>query len=410
MAPSAIPTQDVDLTAADIQVKEAAQPTKPSNGVTPAPLDASKLIYNLTKSPRVVPDEDVANASDQTICTDHMATVAWTASAGWAAPEIKPYGPLSLMPTASVLHYATECFEGLKVYRGYDGKLRIFRPDCNCARMHLSAGRISLPLFDSAELQKLIIALLAVDGPRWLPRNQPGRYLYIRPTMIGTQSQLGVQAPREALLYIIVTYMPKLDDPLGGMRLHTSPEDMVRAWVGGFGYAKVGANYGPSLAATSDARRRGYHQILWLYGKDGECTEAGASNFFVVWKRKDGKKELITAPLDDKLILDGVTRRSILQLARERLGDEVEVTERKYTIDEVIEADAEGRLLESFAAGTAYFVCPISAIHHRGKDINIPMGPENAPNVITSKIKTWIGDIMYGNVSHEWGVVIPEKE
>ncbi|EGR45032.1 hypothetical protein MKX07_002501 [Trichoderma sp. CBMAI-0711] len=410
MAPSAIPTQDVDLTAANIQVKEATQPTKPSNGTTPAPLDASKLIYNLTKDPRPVPGEEVANASDQTICTDHMLTATWSASEGWGAPEIKPYGPLSLMPTASVLHYATECFEGLKAYRGYDGKLRVFRPDCNCARMHMSAGRISLPLFEPAELQKLIIALLAVDGPRWLPKNEPGRYLYIRPTLIGTQSQLGVQAPREALLYIIVTYMPRLDSPPGGMRLHTSPEDMVRAWVGGFGYAKVGANYGPSLAATAEARARGYHQILWLYGKDGECTEAGASNFFIVWKRRDGKTELITAPLDDKLILDGVTRRSILELARSRLSDELEVTERKYTIDEVIEADAEGRLVEAFAAGTAYFVCPVSAIHHRGKDINIPMGPENTPNVITSKIKTWIGDIMYGNVDHEWGVVIPERE
>jgi branched-subunit amino acid aminotransferase/4-amino-4-deoxychorismate lyase len=105
--------------------------------------------------------------------------------------------------------------------------------------------------------------------------------------------------------------------------------------------------------ATADARRRGFHQILWLYGPQGECTEAGASNYFVLWKRKDGKKELITAPLDDKLILDGVTRRSCLDLARERLAGEIEVTERKYTIDELVEADAEGRILESFAAGTA---------------------------------------------------------
>jgi branched-chain amino acid aminotransferase len=177
--------------------------------------------------------------------------------------------------------------------------------------------------------------------------------LYIRPTIIGTAPQLGVSAPKEALLYIIVTYMPRMDAPPGGMRLHTSPDDMVRAWVGGFGYAKVGANYGPSLLATADARTRGFHQILWLYGAQGECTEAGASNFFVVWKRKDGKKEIITAPLDDKLILDGVTRRSCLELARERLGDEYEITERKYTIAEVVEADAEGRLIESFAAGTA---------------------------------------------------------
>lgn len=353
MAPSAVPQQDVDLTAAAIQRKEAVAPHVSNGNAVPAPLDASKLTYTLTKNPRPVPDEAVANAGDETVASDHMVTATWKASTGWGVPELKPYGPLSLMPTASCLHYATECFEGLKVFRGYDGKLRVFRPDRNCARMHMSAGRISLPLFEPAELEKLMIALLSVDGPRWLPKDQPGNFLYIRPTLIGTQSQLGVQAPKEAMLYIIVTFMPRMDSPPGGMRLHTSPEDMVRAWVGGFGYAKVGANYGPSLMATQDARRRGFHQILWLYGKQGECTEAGASNFFIIWKRKDGKTELITAPLDDKLILDGVTRRSVLDIVRERMAGEIEVTERKYTIDELVEADAEGRILESFAAGTA---------------------------------------------------------
>lgn len=360
MPPSATDSADTNLTASAIHRKELAAPAIHQNGhVLPAaagtqqPLDASRLIYNLTSSTRPVPDEATANAAPETVATDHMAIANWSEAAGWSAPEIKPYGPLSLMPTASCLHYATECFEGLKAYRGFDGRLRLFRPDRNARRMHMSAGRISLPLFEPEELEKLMIALLAVDGPRWLPRERPGAYLYLRPTLIGTQSQLGVQTPKEAMLYIIITFMPHLDKPAGGMRLHTSPEDMVRAWVGGFGYAKVGANYGPSLMATQDARRRGYHQILWLYGKDHECTEAGASNFFVVWKRKDGKKELITAPLDDKLILDGVTRRSVIDIARERLSHDVVVTERKYTIDEVIEAHSEGRILEAFAAGTA---------------------------------------------------------
>ena len=355
MAPSAVSpvTQDVDLTAAAIVHKEAQQPTLASNNTTEAPLDASKLTYTFTTAPRAVPEASVANSGLETVATDHMVTAKWHAATGWSHPELKPYGPFSIMPTASVLHYATECFEGLKVYRGFDGKLRIFRPDLNAKRMHMSAGRIALPLFEPAELEKLMIALLSVDGAKWLPKNKPGTFLYIRPTMIGTQPQLGVQAAKEALLYVIVTFMPILDAPTGGMRLHTSPEDMVRAWVGGFGYAKLGANYGPSLAATSDARRRGFHQILWLYGQQQECTEAGASNFLVLWKRKDGKKELITAPLDDKLILDGVTRRSVLELVRERLAGEIEVTERKYTIDEVMEADKEGRLLEAFVCGTA---------------------------------------------------------
>ncbi|EGY19829.1 hypothetical protein VD0002_g5661 [Verticillium dahliae] len=425
MAPAAVSpgVQDVDLTSSAIERKLDALPVKNGSAVgvsadangkkvsQPAELDASKLVFTRNTNPRAVPSEAVANSGTETICTDHMITATWNATTGWAAPELKPYGPLSLMPTASVLHYATECFEGLKCYRGEDGRLRLFRPSLNAARMLMSTLRISLPAFPPAELEKLLHALLAVDGPKWLPRDRPGSFLYIRPTMIGTQSQLGVQAPSEAMLYIIVSFMPRMDSPPGGMRLHTSPEDQVRAWVGGFGYAKVGANYGPSLAATVEARKRGFGQILWLYGEDQLCTEAGASNFFVAWKSKQdpSKIELVTAPLDDRLILDGVNRRSVVALARERLAGEVNVVERKYSIDEVIEADAEGRLLESFATGTAYFVCPISLIHHRSKDINIGMGSGEGGE-LTLKLKGYMRDIMYGGEEHEWAVTVQEEQ
>lgn len=369
MSPSAVPEtthtgeQDLNLTAAAVEHRlaenDAPNGSGNSNGNGVAQpnvqeLDASKLTYTFTQAPRDLPAPGVHSQDDQTIATDHMVTIPWTSRGGWGTPELKPYGPLSLMPTASVLHYATECFEGLKVYRGDDGQLRLFRPDCNAQRMVMSATRISLPSFAPRQLERLMVALMAVDGPKWLPRDQPGRFLYLRPTLIGTQGQLGVQAPSEALLYIIATFMPVLDSPPGGLRLHTSPDDMVRAWVGGFGFAKVGANYGPSLLATAEARARGFGQILWLYGPDGQCTEAGASNFFVVWKARDtGRTQVVTAPLDDRLILDGVTRRSALQLIRERLEGEVDVVERKYTIAEVLEADAEGRIVEAFAAGTA---------------------------------------------------------
>jgi branched-chain amino acid aminotransferase len=373
MAPAAVAAngheveQDVNLTVSAISHKLAEIPSKSPviNGHTNGyangkahvaeflELDASKLTYHQTSSPRAVPEESLANAGPETICTDHMIVANWKATTGWSAPELKPYGPLSLMPTASVLHYATECFEGLKAYRGFDGKLRLFRPDRNCERLRMSSLRISLPGFPPVEIEKLLLALMAVDGPKWLPRDRPGSFLYLRPTVIGTQSQLGVQAPKEAMLFIIACYMPKMDAPIGGMRLHTSPEDMVRAWVGGFGYAKVGANYGPSLLATQEARSRGFDQILWLYGEQAYCTEAGASNFFILWKTRDGQFELITAPLDDRLILDGVTRRSVVQLARERFSSEFIVTERKYTIQEVLDASVEGRIVESFAAGTA---------------------------------------------------------
>ena len=315
-------------------------------------------------------------------CTDHMITCTWTASSGWQSPRLVPYGPFSIMPTASVLHYATECFEGLKFYRGYDGALRLFRPDRNCNRMLRSATRISLPAFDPQELQKLIKALVSVDGERWLPKSRPGNFLYLRPTMIATAPGLGVKVPQEALLYVIACCLPTLDEPQRnpfvemdqsinttgtdsvktsrhGMKLFASRHNMVRAWPGGFGFAKVGANYGPSLLAQAEAKSLGYDQVLWLLGPDCEITEAGASNFFVVWRTRQGQLQLVTAPLDDQVILDGVTRRSVLELARERLGDTreipeaVDVVERKFYMDEVVEAGKEGRLVEAFVVGTA---------------------------------------------------------
>lgn len=232
-----------------------------------------------------------------------------------------------------------------------------------------SATRISLPAFDPKELQKLIETLVSVDGEKWLPKSRPGTFLYLRPTMIANGAALGVQKPKEALLYIIANFMPSFDTGTGtagldgntvqraterpGMKLLASGEDTVRAWPGGFGFAKVGANYGPSLIAQAEARERGFDQVLWLLGKESNVTEAGASNFFVVWRTREGKVQLVTAPLTGKIILDGVTRGSVLELARERLDKEVEVVERTFTMREAEEAVEEGRLLEAFAAGTA---------------------------------------------------------
>ena len=194
---------------------------------------------------------------------------------------------------------------------------------------------------------------------------------------------------------------------------------MCRAWPGGFGYAKVGANYGPSLVAQGEARKRGYHQILWLFGEDCTITEAGASNFFVVWKSKDGKLQLVTADLNERIVLDGVTRRSILELARSRLTssspspdlETLEVIERKFNVFEIEEAAKEGRLVEAFAAGTAWFVAPISQIHFRGKDIEVPMVKGDS-GAYASFFKNSLKGIMWGSggmEGHEWGRVIDEE-
>ncbi|KAF2864154.1 branched-chain amino acid aminotransferase II [Piedraia hortae CBS 480.64] len=382
-----------------------------------AQLDASRLTRQLTKEPRPVPSPNGPEAWAQNTCTDHMIAVKWTAEKGWDAPELKPYGPLSIMPSASVLHYATECFEGLKLYRGYDSRLRLFRVARNCQRMRQSVTRVALPDFDPVQLEKLIVALSAQDGSKWLPPSRTGGFLYVRPAIIATDPSLGIQRPKEALLYIILAVFPDMSlsdltdgPPSTGLKLLASDENTIRAWPGGFGYAKVGANYGPSLVAQGEARSRGFDQVLWLFGAENFVTEAGGSNFFVVIRSSESNKvELITAPLKDRIILEGVTRASILDLARERLQtsndgvEAVQVVEKQYTMAELIEAKNQGRLLEAFAAGTAFFIAPVSRIHFRGQDIDIP-----TDGVYARTIRRWLEDIQYGRTQNEWATLVTE--
>lgn len=364
MAPSALsntPREDVDnaaeLTSAALATKLAETKAINSGNSHLAPLDASAITYTFAQSPKAVPGLDHPERYTMADCTDHMVVAVWNNKTGWQAPELKPYGPFSLMPTTQVFHYATECFEGMKCYRGYDGRLRLFRPDCNAERFLTSCSRITLPGFEPKEIEKLVLALMEVDGPKWLPKDLAGHCLYLRPTMMGTGAALGVGPAKEATFFCIATYMPDLSQPKG-LRLLASQDDMVRAWPGGFGYAKLGANYAPTFLAQQEAMARGYNQVLWLL--NDSVTEAGASNFFVLWRNKAGALELVTAPIDDKIILPGVTRRSILELARERLGEgnkygleKVDVVERKFTMTEVLEAVKEGRMVEAFASGTA---------------------------------------------------------
>jgi branched-chain amino acid aminotransferase len=390
---------------------------KKTNGTSHAGLDASLLTTNLATN---LPAEVDYTKLDATSCSDHMIISQWKATSGWSAPELKPFGPLSIMPNASVLHYATECFEGMKLYRGYDNKLRLFRPDRNMKRMLVSASRIALPAFEPEELLKLIKKLCATDGPRWLPKDSAkGKFMYIRPTMIGDWPSLGVAKPGSALLYVLLSRFPNMDKPTG-LRLMASNEDTIRAHEGGWGYAKVGANYGPSLMAQAEASSRGYDQVLWLLpNKDGEkkymeVTEAGASNFFLVLKTKEGKTELVTAPIEQKVILDGVTRRSVLDLAAERLtkGSSTElepltISERKIDMQEIVDAEKEGRIVEAFTSGTAYFVTPVSIIFYKGEDIKIPM-VKGHTGAYAEAIKTWLSNIMYGKEGHAWGVEVDE--
>ena len=329
----------------------------------------------------------------------------------------------------------------MKAYRGVDGRVRLFRPERNAKRFVKSAERIALPSFAEEEFEELVKKFVGVESRRWLPKVKRAdgtyeeRMMYLRPTMIANYAALGVQRPREALMFIVAVCFPELDKGLGppapsaglsngvaaekkpasgkGMKLLASAHDMIRAWPGGFGNAKVGANYGPSLVAQGEARARGYLQILWLFGDENYVTEAGGSNFFVVWKNEKGEREMVTAPLGDGVILEGVTRASVLDLCQERLAKEgIQVVERKFTMDEVVKASEEGRLEEGFACGTAFFVSPVGEIHFRGKDVILPVEEERKAEFesVTMRVKTWLKDIMYGREEHEWGVVVEEIE
>ncbi|EAW18625.1 branched-chain amino acid aminotransferase, cytosolic [Aspergillus fischeri NRRL 181] len=381
-------------------------------------LDASTVKVTRSTNLRLVPEPGSPEELSHSHCTDHMVTVRWTVNNGWETPEIKPYENLSIPPTAGCLHYATECFEGMKVYRGYDGKLRLFRPDCNGERLVMSAQRTSLPTFRFEELKVLIAKLMQIDGPRWLPKDQPGRFLYLRPTLIGSGPHLGVQTPKEALLFIIAVPWPdpskKPVEPgtKPGLKLLASHPETIRAWPGGFGYAKLGANYGPSLSAHGQAQALGFDQVLWLFGEDRQVTEAGASNFFIVWENKDtGRLELVTAPLENQLILAGVTRRSVLELARSRLAKPVgslapvDVVEKALTIGDVELAWKEGRIVEAFVSGTAYFITPVKLVRNGDLDMDmVDAGVERAG--YAAQIRSWLDAIMYGKENHEWSYVI----
>ena len=304
-------------------------------------------------------------SDSQSGCTDHILIWQWNELSGWGYPEIRPYGPLPIMPSASVLQYATGCFEGIKVYRGYDDKLRLFRISLNCERMVKSSMRVKLPEFAPADLEAIISRFAAIEAEKWLPPGLKGKTLYLRPTHIGTTASLGLQKPRHSLLYVVATLLPGFSTKRSGMRLLTSPANTIRAWPGGFGNAKLGANYGPTLVAHDEAIRSDFDQILWLSGPEGYVTEAGASNFFVIWISPDGELQIVTAGLHNGIILEGITRRSILELVRDkRLQEEawlvgnrqlkpLTAVERDISIQEIQAAVSEGRLLEAFASGTA---------------------------------------------------------
>jgi len=369
-------------------------------------IDASKMTTTLTTQTKErIPKEDLKFGQS---FSDHMLEIDWEMKDGWGAPRIVPYGNMSISPAASVFHYALECFEGMKAYKDADNNIRMFRPDKNMQRLNSSASRLSLPAVDEDQFLECIKKLLVVDKS-WIPEGQ-GYSLYIRPTLISTHPYIGVAAAQNARLFVICSPVgPYYPGGFAPVKLLADPAN-TRAWPGGTGDTKIGGNYAMGIGPGQDAIKKGYAQCLWLFGDDLQVTEVGTMNQFWFWKNKEtGRPELVTAPLDGT-ILPGVTRDSILKLCRS--FGEFDVTERQYTLHEVMDACTEGRMIEAFGAGTAAIVAPVNGFTYLGQDFNVPLDSDD-PSAMAGKLTMRMADtiqgIQYGEIPHEWSVVVPEN-
>uniref|UniRef100_A0A7S3DGK7 Branched-chain-amino-acid aminotransferase n=1 Tax=Palpitomonas bilix TaxID=652834 RepID=A0A7S3DGK7_9EUKA len=371
-------------------------------------LRALSTVPNLTT--QLKPDSERWNIPPHTTLkfghtfTDHMLVMDWNKEKGWNSPQIKPFGDFSIHPAAQVFHYGTELFEGMKAYKDADGELRLFRPMKNMERLENGARRMALPDFDKEHFLECIKELVRVDE-KWVPQER-GYSLYIRPTFIATTPFLGVAPANDARLFCILSpvgpYFPRGFQAVGLW----ATTKYARAWPGGSGNVKAGGNYAITMTPQKEAQDMTYDQVLWLYSDAHEITECGAMNCFIYLKNENGEDELVTPPLDG-LTLPGVTRDSILNMTRE--WNEFKVSERKITMEELVKAVDNGRVYEAFGAGTAAIVSPINRIGYEGRDLSIPLDPEN-PNEqagkLARRIMETIMDIQYGKIEHEWSVKI----
>lgn len=342
-----------------------------------------------TITPKTKPDE--SNLVFGTVFTDHMFIMDYKEGKGWYDPRVVPYGPLEMDPASMVLHYAQETFEGLKAYKTKDGIIQLFRVEDNMKRLNQSNERLCIPKIDEKLSVEAIKTLVEVDQD-WIPQLE-GTSLYIRPFVIGTDARIGVK-PSDTYKFMIIL------SPVGSYyKEGISPtkiyveDKYVRAVPGGIGYSKTGGNYAASLRAETEAKARGYSQVLWLDGQERKYVEeVGTSNaFFMV----DGVA--YTSPLQGS-ILAGITRNTTITLLKE-MG--IEVKEEKFTVEQLFQWYEEGKLEEAFATGTAAVISPIGQLGWKEKDIiinNFEIGE------ISQKIYDTITGIQNGSIedTYNW--------
>ena len=324
--------------------------------------------------------------------TDHMLIMDYK-DGKWCEPEIVPYQSFNLDPSTCVLHYGQGIFEGLKAYKNADGKITMFRPYDNFKRMNRSAERLCMPTIDVDKMVEWLKELIMVDE-EWIP-TAPGTALYIRPTMVATDTMLGVHPGHTYRFFIILSpvgsYYPNGLQPTKIL----VEKEYVRAPLGGTGEAKCMGNYAASLLAGDIANKKGYEQVLWLDSNEHKYVEeVGAMNMFFVF---DG---VVKTPALVGSILPGITRDSVLQILRAE-GRPVEET--RISVDEIVKMNAEGKLNEAFGSGTAAVISPVGVLNINGEDVkinNFEMGP------ITSYLYDKLTGIQYGRYPDTFGWVV----
>lgn len=326
------------------------------------------------------------------VFTDHMVTIRYSDAKGWHDAKVGPRGPLTLDPATAVLHYAQEIFEGLKAYRLADGSMALFRPEQNARRFQRSAKRLAMPELPEEMFLQACRQLVQVDKD-WFPPIDGGS-IYLRPFMIASEVFLGVKPSAEYLFMVIASSAGNyFKSGAPAISIWVS-EHYTRAARGGTGAAKCGGNYAASLVAQSEAIRQGCDQVVFLDAAEHRWVEElGGMNLFFLFD--DGS--LLTPPTDGT-ILEGITRDSVLTLAREQ---GLKVREERYAMD-LWRADAEsGRLVEVFACGTAAVVTPVGTVKSTKGAFTIGAG---GAGQMTQKIRAKLVDIQRGAAAdtHGW--------
>ncbi len=353
------------------------------------------MTFPITRSasPKPHPADDTLRFGE--VFTDHMFTMPYEEGRGWHDPQIVPYGPFTMDPACCVLHYAQAVFDGLKAFRGQDGAVKIFRGDAHAERLNRSCDYLCIPRLDPALVQDSFRALVGLDQG-WVPTKK-GTALYIRPTVIATETFLGVHPSKTYLYYVILSPVGAYyKEGLNPVKILVT-DKYVRAVPGGLGAAKTAGNYAASLFAAQEAEREGYTQVLWLDGRQREfLDEVGTMNIML----RIGDT-VITPPLTSGSILAGITRDSTLTLLRD-WGLPIE--ERPISIHEVVSAHESGTLAEMWGTGTAAVISPVGELGYAGHRMVIRNG---GIGDLTQKLYDAVTGIQYGTTADKHGWLTP---